>query len=63
MAPTKRGPPQEADLAVLVPRPEDSPVTLAYYLGSAVPFAILVPNDLLQPAFTAGIYPNADVVA
>ncbi len=49
VAPTKRGPPQQADLAVLVPRSEDSPVTLAYYLGSTVPFAILVPNDCCNP--------------
>jgi hypothetical protein len=61
VAPTKRGPPQHADLAILVPRPEDSPITLAYYLSSFVPFAILLPNDLLQAAFSERIYPGADV--
>jgi hypothetical protein len=53
VAPTKRGPPLLADLAILVSRPEDSPITLAYYLASSVPFAVLVPNDLLQTAFGA----------
>jgi hypothetical protein len=61
IAPTKRGSPQHADLAILVPRPEDSPITLAYYLDSSVPFAVLVPNDLLQAAFSDRIYPGANV--
>jgi hypothetical protein len=61
VAPTKRGPPQLADLAILVPRPEDSPITLAYYLASAIPFAVLVPNDLLQAAFSERIYPDANI--
>jgi hypothetical protein len=55
-----RGTPQPADLAILVPRPEDSPITLAYYLDSTVPFAVLVPNDLLQAAFSDRIYPGGD---
>jgi hypothetical protein len=63
VAPTKRGPPQLADLAILVPRPEDSPITLAYYLASAIPFAVLVPNDLLQAAFSERIYPDANIEA
>jgi hypothetical protein len=62
VAPTKRGPPLPADLAIMVPRPEDSSVTLAYYLGSTIPFAVLVPNDLLSTTFSAGIYPGADIV-
>jgi hypothetical protein len=63
VAPTKRGTPQPADLAILVPRPEDSPITLAYYLDSTVPFAVLVPNDLLQAAFSERIYPGANAPA
>jgi hypothetical protein len=59
VASTKRGPPLPADLAIMVPRPEDSPVT---YLGSTIPFAVLVPNDLLFTTFSAGIYPGADIV-
>jgi hypothetical protein len=61
VAPTKRGSPQLTDLAMLLPRSEDSPITLAYYLASAIPFAVLVPNDLLQAAFSDRIYPEADV--
>ena len=62
VAPTKRGPPLPADLAIMVPRPEDSPITLAYYLGSTIPFAVLVPNDLLSMTFAPQIYPGADIV-
>jgi hypothetical protein len=62
VAPTKRGQPLPADLAIMVPRPEDSPISLAYYLGSAIPFAVLVPNDLLSMTFAAQIYPGADIV-
>jgi hypothetical protein len=60
VAPTKRGVPQHVDLAILVPRPKDSPITLAYYLDSPVPCAVLVPNDLLQAAFSERIYPGAN---
>jgi hypothetical protein len=60
VAPTKRGVPQIAYLAIMVPRPEDSPITLAYYLDSLIPFAVLVPNDLLQAVFSERIYPGAD---
>ncbi len=60
MAPTKRGEPLPADLAVMVPRPEDAPVTLAYYLDSPIPFAVLVPNNLLAATFSDRIYPGAD---
>ena len=62
VSPTKRGPPLPADLAVMIPRPEDSPTSLAYYLGSSIPFAILVPNDLLSMTFSARIYPGADTI-
>jgi hypothetical protein len=62
VAPTKRGPPLPAELAIMVPRPEDAPISLAYYLGSSIPFAVLVPNDLLSMTFSAQIYPGADTV-
>jgi transposase InsO family protein len=61
VAPAKKGVPAESDLAVLVPRPEDSPVTLALYLLSAIPFAVLVPNDLISESFACKIFPGADI--
>ncbi len=60
VAPAKKGVPTDSDLAILVPRPEDSPVTLALYLLSAIPFAVLVPNDLLSESFASKIFPGAD---
>ena len=63
VAPTKKGPPADADLAIMIPRPEDSPVTLALYLMSSMPFAILVPNDLLSESFADKIYPEANAAA
>jgi hypothetical protein len=60
VAPTKKGPPADADLSIMIPRPEDSPVTLALYLMSSLPFAILVPNDLLSESFADKIYPEAN---
>ena len=63
VAPTKRGRPLDADLAIMIPRPEDSPITLALYLMSSIPFAILVPNDLLSESFADKIYPEANVAA
>jgi hypothetical protein len=61
VAPVKKGYPAEADLSIMIPRPEDSPVTLALYLMSALPFAILVPNDLLSESFAEKIYPEANL--
>jgi hypothetical protein len=63
IAPTRTTAPVPADLAILVPRPEDSPVTLALYLASLIPFAILLPNDLLAESFAARVYPDADPAA
>jgi hypothetical protein len=60
VAPTRKLAPTPADLEVLVPRPEDSPVTLALYLASVISFAILMPNDLLAESFAEGIYPDAN---
>jgi hypothetical protein len=33
---------------------------LALYLASAIPFAILMPNDLLAESFAERIYPEAN---
>ncbi len=63
IAPTRTTAPVPADLAILIPRPEDSPVPLALYLASSVPFAILLPNDLLAESFAARVYPHADPAA
>ncbi len=63
VAPTKRGRPLDADLAIMIPRPEDSPITLTLYLMSSIPFAILIPNDLLSESFADKIYPEANVAA
>ncbi len=62
VAPSRKGLPASSDLAVMIPRPEDSPVTLAFYLLSPTPFAVLVPSDLLSESFAAKIFPGADVV-
>ncbi len=63
VAPARKGAPLPADLAILVPRPKDSPVTLALYLSSAVPFVVLVPNDLLESAFSIRIFLGANPAA
>ncbi len=63
VAPTKKGYPAEADLSIMIPRPEDSPVTLALYLMSTLPFAVLVPNNLLSESFADKIYPEANAAA
>ncbi len=60
VAPTRKGPPTAADFVVFVPRPEGSPVTLALYLVSSIPFAILIPNNLLAETYAPRIYPEAD---
>ena len=59
IAPTSRDPPAEADLAIMVPRPEIAPVSLALYLLSDVPFAVLLPVDLATQINRPNLYPNA----
>ncbi len=63
VAPAKKEDPTPTDFAIMVPRPEDSPITLARYLLSEVPFAILLPNDLLASSYSERIFPNADTAA
>ena len=58
-APVRRGSPKFADLAILVPRPEVSPVTLALYLLSSIPFGILIPVDLLDQVYAINLYEDA----
>ncbi len=48
--------PLTADLAVLVPRCETAPVALARYLLSDVPFALLIPVDLLAMGSAPNLY-------
>jgi hypothetical protein len=62
-APARKGAPQHSDLAILVPRPEDFPVTLALYLSRPIPSAVLMPNDLLASAFSNRIYLGANPTA
>jgi hypothetical protein len=57
--PPKREPPEPADLAILIPRYEVAPVALARYLLSPVPFALLLPVDLLTQTYRPKLFPNA----
>jgi hypothetical protein len=57
--PPRGGTPPAADVAILAPRCEVAPVILATYLQSKVPFAILIPVDLLDVARRPDIYPDA----
>jgi hypothetical protein len=59
LAPVRTGQPQKADFALMVPRPETAPVTLALHLLSPVPFAILVPIDLAALSHEPSIFPDA----
>jgi hypothetical protein len=61
-SPVRRGSPKFSNLAILVPRPEVSPVTLALYLLSKIPFGILIPVDLLDQAYSVNLYPNSPSV-
>jgi hypothetical protein len=55
-APPRAGSPLEAALAIMIPRPEIAPVSLALYLLSNVPFAILIPVDLLTQVHEPKLY-------
>jgi len=57
--PPRAGLPPMADVAILTPRCEIAPVVLAWYLLSAVPFALLLPVDLVDMARSPGIFPEA----
>jgi transposase InsO family protein len=51
--------PSHANVAILAPRCEVAPVILATYLLSTVPFALLIPVDLLDMARKPDIFPRA----
>ena len=59
LAPVRRGPPSASGLAIMVPRAEIAPVSLALYLMSAVPFAFLVPVDLASQSYRPNVYPES----
>jgi hypothetical protein len=61
-APVRRGAPPTADLAIMIPRPETAPVSLALYLLSPIPFAFLIPVDLLSQTYKPNLYPDAPSV-
>ena len=55
-APLATKAPPLVDLAVLIPRPDLPPLVLAQYLCSSIPFAILVPVDLISQGFSEGLF-------
>jgi hypothetical protein len=59
MAPAQKEPPSPAELAILIPRVETAPAALAQYLMTKIPFAILVPIDLLDQTYAAKIFLGA----
>jgi hypothetical protein len=62
--PPRKDAPPAADMAIMTPRCEVAPVILATYLLSEVPFALLIPVDLLDVARKPGIFsdaPHADI--
>ena len=59
LSPPRSGMPPPADVAILTPRSEIAPVVLAIYLLGDVPFALLLPVDLLDMARRPGIFPDA----
>jgi hypothetical protein len=66
VSPPTKTEPASADFAVFIPRCEVSPVVLARYLLSPVPFAILVPVELLALASALHVFrqaPHADIAA
>jgi hypothetical protein len=57
--PPRDGKPPPADVAILTPRCEIAPVVLAVYLLSDVPFALMLPVDLLDVVRRPNIFPNS----
>jgi hypothetical protein len=57
--PPRKDSPPASDIAIMAPRCEIAPVVLATYLLSEVPFAILMPVDLLDVARKPDIFPDA----
>jgi hypothetical protein len=66
VSPPTKTEPTPADFSVLIPRSEVSPVVLARYLLSSIPFAILVPVDLLELTSAPNIFrqaPHAEIAS
>jgi hypothetical protein len=59
--PVRSGTPPPADIAIMTPRCEVAPVILAVYLLSDVPFALLLPVDLLDQTRRPGIFADARI--
>jgi hypothetical protein len=59
ISPPRVGEPPTAEIAILTPRCEVAPVVLAVYLLSSVPFALLLPVDLLDMARRPAIFPES----
>ncbi len=57
--PPRDGKPPLADVVILTPRCEIAPVVLAVYLLSDVPFALLLPVDLLDVVRRPNIFLNS----
>jgi hypothetical protein len=58
MSPVRSGTPKLTDFAVLLPRAEAAPTTLALYLLSKVPFALLLPADLATQSYSPDLSPD-----
>jgi transposase InsO family protein len=61
VAPVRRGDPPPADFVLMIPHVDVSPVVLAIYLLSPIPFAILIPIDLADRSYSRNIFPEAPV--
>jgi hypothetical protein len=58
ITPPRAGDPQAADIAILTPRSEVSPVAATLYLLSSVAFTLLMRVDLVAQVRQANLYPN-----
>jgi hypothetical protein len=59
LVPPRSGVPPPADVAIMTPRCEIAPVSVALYLLSSVPFALLIPVDLLPQVREPNLYPGS----
>jgi hypothetical protein len=59
LSPPRSGAPPPADVAIMTPRSEIAPVSVASYLLSNVPFALLIPVDLLPQVRKPNLYPGS----
>jgi hypothetical protein len=58
VAPAQKEAPLPAELPILIHRTEAAPAALAQYLMTKIPFAILVPVDLLDQSNAAKVFPG-----